>query len=278
MLLYDRLDAPSKELIDILGPKMDASNVADYYFHHDKEYWCVNDFPRARPPFERMWVEYRYPSTFRSKEIGEVVSDAAKRGFEAFFGACVSKPPPSKEPGEWLISGNSFLARQGKIVEKCGPTRSFRFDLDRGGEISTFYIPIHAGNTADEKASYLFVFHPILLAFSLGNCKNIEIVEVSPDRKLQKARERRGKPRLSSYRIINVLPFGKTYRQTVRKVEGEARGLALHIRAGSFARYGPEFGRGKLFGKHEGMFWRPQSLVGNAEHGVSVHDYAAKAK
>ena len=80
------------------------------------------------------------------------------------------------------------------------------------------------------------------------------------------------------YSVVNVLPLANLKAARSRTVESpDGQGVALHIRAGNFAHYGEAFGRKKLFGKFEGMYWRPQATVGKLERGLSVHDYAAKA-
>jgi hypothetical protein len=69
---------------------------------------------------------------------------------------------------------------------------------------------------------------------------------------------------------------GKTT-PTHRKVEShDGLGVALHIRRGHYAYYGEKYNRGKLFGKYEGMFWKPQTTAGDSASGEAKHDYVVK--
>lgn len=300
MLLYDQLDDSARKTIDQLGPKMDVTNIAEYYYHHDKEVWMIGeDFPHPNPPFKTMWVEYRYPRELYSKQVGTVLVKSYDKGLVPYFGCFVSSIHEfqwregavpgefgrlsirDKKPG---LHGNIGMAGAMWYIDRAtGRPATFnsvvsaRFNLDKDGNVSEdWYLPTYMGANPEDMATMLTYFHPVMMAFSFANCKNIEIVEVKPPVKLNKARARRGNRQLVSYKVINVLPFGKTYKQQSRTVESDGQGVALHIRAGNFARYGEKYGRGKLFGKFEGMFWRPQSVVGSADAGVSVHDYAVK--
>jgi hypothetical protein len=303
MLLADQLDEEAKRVIDDFGPKICATNVAEYYYSHAKERWRLADFPMPHPPFDSLWCEYRIPKEVRSKEVGVTQIPAYAQGFTPYFGCLISKtkeflPDPIKgrsgpipqthitdlkppTPGQWGVWGGVWLIDHADRRPAQFTNEIYvRFDLTEDlSEIKCVYFPNSMASKAiDEKAGLLYFLPPVLMAFSFSNCKNIEVVDVLAPGKLQKARERRGKRPLYSYRIINVLPFGKSYRRVERSVESGGEGVALRIRRGSYAKYGEKFNRGKLFSKYEGMFWRPQTTYGSAEHGVSVHDYDVRAK
>lgn len=296
MLLFDRMGETQRKVIQAIGPKMDVTNVAEYFYKHDRERWLPTDFPWPKPPFKNMWVEYRYPRTTYSKEVGVKNVEGYSRGLTPYFGCFVStavefvpgdkhvtirnfqdKPvtevggePPK---GEYGVYGGVWYVDNRDNAKMFGKEISVRFDIGPDGKISKVY---HAGTILpkqEDLETRIYEIYPVLMAFSFGNCKNIEVVQVDPPPKLNKARERRGNRPLVSYKVINVLPFGRAYNPTKRTVVGDGAGVALHIRAGNFARYGEAYGRKKLFGKYEGMFWRPQAMVGSAERGVSVHDY-----
>jgi hypothetical protein len=48
---------------------------------------------------------------------------------------------------------------------------------------------------------------------------------------------------------------------------------AFHGVRGSYHRYGPEYGRGLLFGKYAGRFWVPPHVRGSREAGEVVQTY-----
>lgn len=263
------------KLMDVLGlkppfPKFVIDNVADYYFHHEKETWALNEFPMPRPPFDEMWIEYKLPRTTWSKTVGET-RFVEHDDEDVQFGGFVEK---GARPGQWVISG-SFWG-----VPKHGTLEQIQKGAHYGEVISMCY-SINEDETAvaqvgvndktwkrcnedrDEVISRLYAFHPLLMAFSFCNCRNIEIVKVQASEKLQKARSKRGKPALQDHHVINILPFGKFFEKgsrVMRIVQDNGAKLALAIRRGSYARYGEKYGRGLLFGKYEGMFWRPAIL------------------
>lgn len=87
------------------------------------------------------------------------------------------------------------------------------------------------------------------------NCRNIELVE--PQR-----------PRVETRRIartgvtvqeINVFPVGRTTRTAAGDPVG---GTPVSPVRGHFSHYGPQYGRGLLFGKYAGKFWIPQHARG----------------
>ena len=321
MLLFDQLGDRQRQTIASIGPKMDVTNVADYFYHHARERWLLKDFPQPRPPFKNMWAEYRFPRTTYSKEMGTVQVKSYGEGFTPYFGCFISEElifkPNDKylaisnftgnvsdlpdgtgvkildntsedaQPGKYgLYGGTWYIDNRQRRVIRYGSEVSLRFDIGDDGAVSHTYLggtildryrddPSKVQAELEERVYFLY---PILMAFSFSNCKNIEVVDVEPPAKLNKARVRRGNRPLVTYKVINVLPFGKSYKPSARAIRSDGQGVAVHIRAGNFAHYGEAYGRKKLFGKYEGMFWRPQSAPGSAAHGVSVHDYEARAK
>lgn len=53
--------------------------------------------------------------------------------------------------------------------------------------------------------------------------------------------------------------------------------MPRHICRGHFAEYGPEFGKGLLFGRYAGRFYIPPHLKGDKKNGVVEKDYAIPA-
>lgn len=105
-----------------------------------------------------------------------------------------------------------------------------------------------------------------LAALTLLNCSNVTAQE--PRRyRAQARRLARVGLRLST---IHVHP--------VRRTGGSegvplGEGSPLTSVRGHFAKYGPKYDRKLLFGRHEGMFYRPQHVRGKAEAGVIEHSY-----
>lgn len=108
----------------------------------------------------------------------------------------------------------------------------------------------------------------VLGTLNFMNCRNIELVEPTRSRHERRRIERAG----VTVNELRVFPVGKTAR---RKSAGEPlfADTPLSPVRGHFACYGPEYGRGLLFGKHAGRFWIPQHVRGAAEHGEIRHEY-----
>lgn len=110
-----------------------------------------------------------------------------------------------------------------------------------------------------------------MLTIAFMHCRNVFLVDNVPDAKLQKARARRGKPPLVTYKTLVVNP---NLTQTRREGPSMATGIELahHICRGHFATYTEErplFGRPGLHGR----FWVPMHVKGKRENGEVVKDY-----
>jgi hypothetical protein len=125
----------------------------------------------------------------------------------------------------------------------------------------------------DERLVAGWFFVPFL-ALSFMHCKNVILQQVAQPPRLQKARLRKGKRPLITYRLIEVHPIRK-----ILESEGEAHktGLkkALHICRGHFKDF--SIGKG-LFGKIHGVYWWDAHIRGNKKQGISLKDYDVFAK
>lgn len=99
----------------------------------------------------------------------------------------------------------------------------------------------------------------LLGALDFLNCSNVDIVEPVRPRAERRRIERTG----VRVHTINVFPAGKA----TSGLRREGEGVALHSVRGHFAKYGPEYGRGLLFGRYAGRFFRPHHARGSVEHG-----------
>ena len=81
-----------------------ADNVAGYYWMgSDQEYWGVEDFPNAAPPFETFLVEWRVPPALSVQPTAYI---------------SVIQPTSGTRP-----SSCGFSARREKPIEACGHLR-----------------------------------------------------------------------------------------------------------------------------------------------------------
>lgn len=181
MILADCFPPEQRKLVELGGPKMSVTNVAEYYFHHDQEYWLLDEFKQAIPPFEKMWVEYRYPKMVRSTENGGHLVQAYFRGMIPYFGCFVSKinardsveyfpeenlratieetkkfilkndasedyrvnqdPSPSAQVDTWLFKGTMYFVNQKNQVDSYGDVAEIAVRMDREGRILAHSFP-----------------------------------------------------------------------------------------------------------------------------------------
>lgn len=120
------------------------------------------------------------------------------------------------------------------------------------------------------KLQYLTILHIVLKLCSIINCKNIEIKEINPDSKHQKARIRKGKPPLISYKTLRIKQSNRLNRYNGAGVNQNR----IHLCRGHFKNYTKEK---PLMGKHTGLYWWEPCVRGNKEKGMVVKDYEIQA-
>lgn len=141
-----------------------------------------------------------------------------------------------------------------------GPLHSWRWAATEDGVMQDFYEQYLDDRT--EPGTYHNGMLTMLHSLTFLNCRNVTLVEPHRPRAQRRRLERAG-VRISE---IHVFPSGVTVRG--RSMPVGAGGRPLHSVRGHIARYGPKWGRGLLFGKHEGEFWIPQHARGAAERGT----------
>lgn len=172
---------------------------------------------------------------------------------------------------EWLLEGVLFLeVARGQPV--MGPIARWRFLLDAQGRVLHHFFGVSMdsegssppSNDAARKFSTL-VFAP-LLTLSMLHCKNVELIDVKPPKKLSEAhKKRRGVP-LCKYKTLEIEPFKQA--AGPKGIDRQQLGRELRIRRGHFKDY-RESG---LFGKHKGLFWWDHVLKpkANTDYNVKI--------
>jgi len=113
-----------------------------------------------------------------------------------------------------------------------------------------------------------------LFACAVMHCKNVTTREEHLPRQLRRDRQRRGLPDIV-YRTLVVGPSpGQSGGKGAPKHEKTTR---LHLCRGHFAEYGPDYGKGKLFGRLEGRYWVPPHVKGSADNGRVEKTYRVEA-
>ncbi len=255
----------------------DLKNVSYYVSERWQQLkFDPTEIPNVRPPFHTMWLEFTNPFSeklkLRVKKLddsyvlpGGSGLDDNKYGMlfdvwkessdEIRVGTFIFREDVS---GEIFFSGGLswFCDASGKPIEQ--------FDF-----ISKFYL--HDDPKMQQEtitAVYMLLYVP-QLAISFMHCKNIIIHSEEPSAKLQKARERRGKLPLFTFKTLEIKPITKLLKE---EGESETKGLqyALHICRGHFK----DFSQGKgLFGKNKGLFWWDSQVRGSRQIGAVIKDY-----
>lgn len=106
-----------------------------------------------------------------------------------------------------------------------------------------------------------------LFALHVINCRNIETVKLPREERTA----RRGCRKSDRQYILSIRPMKK--QAEGRTGEGESLSMPLTVRRGYFADYSK--GRG-LFGRHKGIFWFNETVLGKRKNGVIQKDYTVK--
>jgi hypothetical protein len=100
------------------------------------------------------------------------------------------------------------------------------------------------------------------------SCRNVDVAEPVRPRPERRRIARTG----TRIHEIIVRPAGSSTRS--RGNTGIPVGaVPLTSVRGHFAHYGPDYGKGLLFGRHAGRFWIPAHIRGTAEVGEDIHTY-----
>lgn len=269
-----------------------ADNVADYT--RDRNL-IVEDLPCLRPPWNSFWIEY--PSTSGGERRGVLCYDAYDLATQEaeepdsnnmIDGLIEAAIKDAEKNGHHRLEVKACLGLAVHIGERdrtIGPVALMTYALNHSGRAIGNRWVLHPklrdglGKMKDPGMWALAAAAPALQTIAFLHCKNAVMEtsrpEVAVSRKWQK---RTGNP-LTTYQTVRLDLPRKSSRSTGRKGTGIEQGL--HIVAGHFAHYGdccPEEHevKGKLFGKHEGIYWIPGHARGSTERGPVLHDFEVK--
>jgi hypothetical protein len=110
----------------------------------------------------------------------------------------------------------------------------------------------------------------------LLSCKNVSLQPNDNDpQQVRRACKRfGGSPDSYRYHTLVVRPPGK---HSASGPSQEIGTMPWHVCRGHFSEYGPEFGKGLLFGKYAGRFYIPPHVKGDKKNGVVEKDYVIAA-
>lgn len=158
--------------------------------------------------------------------------------------------------------------------------RNFRIDLEGGAggaDDRQFMCPGFLGEEAGKWCAS--VCATTLLAtmetLELLSCKNVSLAphEGDPKQVSRAIKRHGGTPDSYRYHTLVVRPPGA-------KSDSPRQDIGImprHVCRGHFSEYGPQFGKGLLFGKYEGRFYVPPHLKGDKKNGIVEKDYEIPA-
>jgi hypothetical protein len=116
----------------------------------------------------------------------------------------------------------------------------------------------------------------VLKLLSLINCKNVTTITHHAPEKLQKARRKKNKLPLLSYKTIEINLADDAPRHVTKygETKGNSQGTRLHMIKGHYRTYTKEK---PLFGRHVGRWWWQPRAGGDIRNGKIEKDYRVTA-
>ncbi len=125
------------------------------------------------------------------------------------------------------------------------------------------------------KNSQAFITITIIHYFALLlNCKNITTENNKPSDALNKARRKKGKQELFTYKTLKLLLPGKKEKHVITN-EPTGEHNRVHLCRGHFKEYTKE---APLFGRITGLWWWQPTVRGNNKDGIVVKDYDCEVR
>lgn len=179
-------------------------------------------------------------------------------------------------PGQWLFC-DSFTAYfcdgEGRLLTTMITNERFNARLVSGNTGNDHREMTESIRQVIETCARFLSYGGMVL--NLIGCKNVAGEDwVIPDA-LKRARQRRNKPPLTTYKtlVITLPKTGKTIPlNTHAAVKEASESRALHAVAGHYADYREK----GLFGRYKGIFWIPAHIRGAEDSGQIVKTYQAK--
>lgn len=128
---------------------------------------------------------------------------------------------------------------------------------------------LRGGSPEDFQQNAMLIW---LQTYTLAGCTNVELVTPERQRPQRKRLDRLG----VTPQTLVIKKTSKSYRHTKGDTDDMIGGVPQSFVRGHYARYGPEYGRGLLFGKYAGKFWVPAHARGEGERPEREIDYVTE--
>lgn len=256
----------------------------------------------ARPPYEETWIEWRQrsPMTGVAMKTGFALTTLGYADFRRY----TDQPNIRRRIGaeiadsvrDWKNAGavdvltglcfgdhkrNAALIAQiyvpldedGRVLfRETGNIVGFSVMEER---LAQAYAVVGMAAERDEDAANMCWHAAYMLA--LMHVRNVVTVDHIPDAAIQRARIRRKKPPLVTYKTLHFVTPGEAARVRAGERLPPQGLLPIHLVRGHFSHFADEDGR-RLFGKYHGTFWRPAHIRGSREAGIVIKDYEMAVK
>jgi hypothetical protein len=172
----------------------------------------------------------------------------------------------------WLVETSLWIGGRdgtGKPIRTQGPVHLLQHAVYADGQPADMHWVALLGRHDEETWQMPLAVLNATLNFLA--CSNVEVAE--PVRPFP-VRRRLRRTRVQVQTIVVRPPGKRRAGNGARPVD--ALDTPLTSVRGHFARYGEAYGRGRLFGKHEGKFWVPAFARGSANGGNGQRDYVLK--
>lgn len=215
----------------------EITNVVNYLYDQfekdpNKNWSIAEDVPNFTLPFPDLWLEW----VKNGSRTGVMLTGKDKGNMD-----CCIFMEPQKGKLLHIMNFSLMLNEEGKVVQISSP----QIVEDEMEVIAKF--------------SVLFCG----IAISFMHCKNVTAVKNCPSEKLQKAREKKNKAPIVTYKTLKIEPVKRILREE-GQVESVGYKQALHICRGHFKDY--RDGKG-LFGKYKGLYWWESQVRGDVKEG-----------
>lgn len=278
---------------------IDAQNVYRY-LRSPAGATDVYELPGCAPKWPVTWVEYTQDNGTtigvlafykeRGKDDEELmpdlpVEDLARtaNGFlPSVNGLWYSDHLPDRAAWEdirWCMNLTMF-SRNDRVA--LGAIANWRVAISERGQIRDMIWGTEEFIDPEETVDFVRVWAQTM---AFLNLRNVRTVYREPSRQQQKVhrKKRRAEHPLMAWRQLRIDPIGpKNGTRSETDRDGESL-EAFHIHPGSFAHYGAccdpsvHAPKGLLFGKLQGVYWRPAHIKGNIRNGIKIQDYEVGA-
>ena len=273
---------------------LSIDEIAKHYCSNTQFEWGPEDYPYAKSPWSRCFVEWNEPTEMLTpdgierRKAGDqtgvfVFSETGQNNIYKLMKECgfSEEEASTASASHDTITAMRFYHYLQQIHRTIDPRYMAFWLQDENGFIKNISQSGHGYREMVKKAgmdgaitAIHSLSHRIALAFTFANCKNVTLEDTTAEQEPPPKIKRRLKiPDIKRY-TLNI--SGKsTSRKQSRGRPNEEGIMPWHLCRGHFATYTEEK---KLFGKYTGKFWIPPHMKGKKERGEVIKDYSIQAK